>query len=373
MLDLSCYSNIIGVTSKDCECLDNENRPEDYNVSNSGLFLDDLEPLNQLQGLESCDSDLWKIATGAIDQATRLFIGDTNALILKNFKLTRQDFSGGIGEGKARTFISSSRRYLGIRAAVATVRSAFMKVRGIGVLLDTDAAFNVMVYNNLNELIDVFPVTAVANKHTITPIELDLPLYNKYSNPLEYFFVYDRLSLPVGTKIRENKVDCGCGRFKPVFDLENPYYYGHQRGKNSWANWAMFGGVQKDTLIDFDDCGVGAFSTIYGLTLEVKFGCKIQQTLCDGELDFDSNPLALAMAMAIRYKASALLAESMLISGKFSRYLTVSGDDLNDSRLEWIAAYNEHVSYLISAISEETSDCISCRSFLDLETNGIFS
>lgn len=373
MIDLSCYDKVVGLSSKDCECLDNGNRPADYNVSESGFFLDDLESLQSLQGLEECNSDIWAELEAARKTATANFVADTNALILREFKLSRGVFKGGIGEAKARTLVTHKKRYLGIRAAVATVRSGQMKVNGIGVLIDQDATFPVFVYNNLNELITTVSVTAVANKHTVTPVNFILPLYNKYSDPLEYFFIYDRQTLPVGATPRNNTVDCGCGRWKPLFSCDTPYFNGHQTGRQAWANWAMVGDFNGDTLIDFDDCGCRTGNGLNGLTLDVEIGCKIQETLCSGSLDFENNPLALSMAMAIRYRAGANLLTKLLSSGTFNLFTELAADDLAGARMEYLSAYNEHVAYIVSAINVQASDCLSCRTFADMRTNGVFS
>lgn len=373
MVDLTCYENVVGLSSKDCECLDNGNRPDDYNVSESGFFIDDLESLKDLQGLEDCDSDLWKELIASLKTAKGNFIADTNALILREFKLSRGAYKGGIGEAKARTLVTRSNRYLGIRAAVATVRGARMKLNGIGVLLDQDATFPVFIYNNLNELIGTVQVTAVANRHTVTPVNITLPLHNKYSDPLEYFFIYDRQSLPPGATPRNNSIDCGCGRWKPSFSCNSPYYNGYQKGRQAWANWAMFGDFYGDTLIDFDDCSCTTGNGLNGLTLDVEFGCKIQEELCSGKMDFETNPLALSMAMAIRYRAGANLLTKLLSSGTFNAYTHLNADDLAADRIEYLESYNEHVAYIVSAINVQASDCLSCRTFADMQTNGVFS
>jgi len=92
--DLSCFDEIIGLYNGDCPCYDC-----DFGASASGLYISDLLEPKLIDSLLNCDQgasicDLMEIVR---ELAIRNFISDANALLMKQAKLKRSNFKGGIG------------------------------------------------------------------------------------------------------------------------------------------------------------------------------------------------------------------------------------------------------------------------------------
>ena len=98
----ACYDYVIGLSRTECDCHDPKTGYElDYNTSYSGLYLDEVHPLNNLTGLENCDNqDVWRIMSLARERAVNTFIADTNALISKYYQLKYRSYTGIIGRVK---------------------------------------------------------------------------------------------------------------------------------------------------------------------------------------------------------------------------------------------------------------------------------
>lgn len=371
MVNLECYNNIIGITQMDCPC-NEENRPADYNESKSGLFLTSLTPLNQLTGFDDCSQgNIWEIAQEAIKNATRMFIADTNALLMGNNTLKRQPFRGGIGEIAAKNITNISENYAGLRIRSANIRGGVLVINGVGALFCATGTVTIWVYNSLNELVATEIINTVAGSHTNTPVNIELPLSHNYTQNIEYFIIY---KVDPNNAAKENKLNCGCGRFKPVFCCNSPYFIGgNESGGNGWSNWVMVGGHKTDSLIQFGEAATKTNNNFNGLTLDVAIKCKVSEVFCNEALDFECNPLALSMAYAIYYKAAELLANKLLLSVNLNRFTMVNTEMLAEARAEWTGKYNEYVSYLSENANLSTNDCFECKSVIGLTTGGMFS
>ncbi len=370
-MDISCYNNIIGLSSSGCGCYATE-RPEDYNTSLSGLFITDLELLKQIKNLEDCENTtVWDILVNCRNNAIRSFISDTNALLMQNFSLERQPFYGGIGQNKSRDLRSINELYAGIRIDCARINSGVMVINEIGTIFGESGTITLQIYNNLNQKIgsDIILTTESdkASVHILkSPIEL--PLFSKHGK-LEYYFVY-----LVSNSPKANLINCNCGQFKPVFNSESPYYTRRHVGPNAWANFIMVGGFETDSLTEFDhDMPINASSYMNGLFLTLELKCKVQEALCQGSLDFEGNPLAISMAYAVLYKAAELIADAILKSGDPDVQTLVNAEALADARDEWIGKYNEMTTYIASNVSVQTSDCLCEKNVFGLTSKGVFS
>ena len=112
---------------------------------------------------------------------------------------------------------------------------------------------------------------------------------------------------------------------------------------------------------------------MYGLTLEVDLGCKVDEVLCEDALDFVSNPLALSIALAIQYKAAALLADEILRSPLINRENMVNREEWEEDALVWTEKYNDHVNYIVDEADRTANDCLACKDVLGFTRKGLFS
>jgi hypothetical protein len=374
-MNIDCYINSIGLARETCPC-EAEGAPDGYTRSDSGLFLADLAPFSQLEGLESCEGEAnpWTVMAQAREEAIRVFIADTNALMVRNNRLKREPYRGAIGEIESRDTDSFSEVYAGLRIACAPVRSGVLKISKIGALFNQTGSFTLKIFNNLNEQVgDDLTVDMESGKLKLTAVNLSLPLYNTFAVPLEYFFVYEQAD--TGSP-RCTRVVCGgCTGYALEFNRAAPHYAPGFTGRKAWASWVMAGGWRGSTTDSFDimNCPDSADRRTHGLMVEVSLQCDPGETLCSESLDFNGNPLAASMAYAIRYKAGEILADKLLRDGGLNRQTLINREELREAKKEWSAKYNEHTSYISSEADVRGGDCLDCRSLFDMKVAGILS
>lgn len=371
MTNLECYENIVGISAGACACYPTP--PPGYNDSVSGLFLTQLKPFDKL-GLSSCSSsDVWDYLKETLEEATKIFIGETNALLLKAYKLQRQPFKGLVGEGRAKYLLNSNKSYAGARFCVRPVRSGVLKINKINTLFEAAGNITLFVYNSLNELLatEVLTTSAGTITENVLATPLELPLSVSGLDMVEYFFIYayDQFNRP-----KKNEIACGCGHFKPGYDLKNPHFYRAPEGANSWAKYAMLGAFETDSLISFDypENTVNS-SYLNGLQFDLEFYCKAAETICKDSFNFDSNPLAISVALAIRYKAAELLAQAILNDNTLDFFAVMKSETLAEERAIFESKYDELTGYIIANTNIELNDCFCNKSIFEITSAGIFS
>lgn len=357
---MACYDNIIGLSRADCPCI--EAAPADgYNTSTSGLYLTDLEPLDNLTGYSECGvSSIWNVLSNVRDEAVRVFKADTNALLAQYFAPRRERFIGQIGEATGRDVYSTDKTYSGVRLACNPMRGGTMKIKAIGTLFSGAGTLSISVYNSLNvRVVAPFNVT-VANGWTLNTLatEIELPLYVDFDSRHEYFLVY---TFDADNPAKLNSLSCGCGGFLPYYNRDNPMWYNTYGGNKAWANWLMVGGWSGDTLTDFDQCNAVTETRMNGLALQVELGCDVSQILCNGTLDFTNDLLAMSAAYAILWKAGDLMAAKLLMTTDLNRQNVINRDVLKDARKEWQAKYVDATRYISEQAAIGQNDCLTCR------------
>ena len=374
-MNVACYQTAIGLSQKECGCFD---APAAYNTSDSGLFLDELEPLNALGGYDDCSgTSIWAMMDRAKTQGIHAFLSDTDALMKQHGKLKRETFKGIIGETYHRETVSTSATYAGMRIRCARVKSGVLRIKKIGTIFSATGTVAVTIYNNRNEVVAVpvtLDTTAGTKDETTLNTVIDLPLFDPYSATTDYFLVYsiNQSNLP-----RRNRINCGCGGLKTPFSLlynhyddQNPRY----TGGNSWANWMMVAGWEGDTITDFDEATTFNSNHNYGLFLNCEIYCNPSAVLCDGDgLDFDSDPLAKSAAWAIRYRAASIMAQQVLLSTALNRSQQVNREALGNARKEWDMRYNEMVQFIAQNANYNDSDCVACRPVAGMKVQSILT
>ena len=368
VLPTDCYDNIIGLSRTECDCYED---PAPYNYSASGIFLDELEPLKKLNGLLNCESglDLWLMLHRARQEAILQFIGDANAMLLKYNRLKRQPFYGAIGRVKyTKNQVCTVGTHYGVRLYCADIVSGEMEIKKIGGLFAQTGNLDILIYNNLNELIDTVTIATTAGQHTLTTVNLKLPMHSKYVDNLEYFFVYQY----AGNSPKNNDLHCGCGGTKFYFNTMKPYFHTQTKQTDGWAKWVM-AGAYSGGVADFSDVTTTTSNNMYGLTLEVNFTCKVGETWCKDYLDFQANPLAAAMAFAIRYKAGEILIDRIMRSTNINRMVLMDAEQNQRDKEMFAAKYNEMMVYLTDNVDVTTTDCFSCKDIISATKMGIFA
>lgn len=368
-----CYDKIIGLSNHNCVCTQ-ENRPEDYNQSASGLFLDELAPIGSLVTVAECDKTMWDILEQARETAIKKFVSDTNALLKASFVMRRaQAKDQFIGQRVAKETYTGGE--LGSRVVAriqcAPIRGGVMRLNKVGIAAGGSGALGVQVLDNLGTQHFLGAVGALTGTYTTIEVDKELPMHSKYVPALEYYVL---VTIPPTVELYKTEVDCGCGGLTPKFNNDNPgYNYLGSHPRAPWSDYIMVGGSSSDSFSATALPQEAVTNKMYGIALEVDFVCKVHEVLCSGTLDFEGNPLALSLAFAIRYQAAVQVGEAVLKSTKLSRETMLGAEQWEDSIAIWQDKYNQHVNHIVQNVDHSANDCLTCKDILKMTREGVFS
>jgi len=378
--DLSCYDSIIGLSRTPCTCYpDNP-----FSISLSDKYLDEVEGMENvkqaLQSAESCDfADIWEQMYIATEQGKISFISDANIKLQELYQLKRQHFKGAIGMATAQRAFNPNVSYAGARMFCANVVSGYMKIKGIGMYFDTTGQKTVEIWNNLNQRVArIENLNTDGGKHRVNNLGDDaviLPLHSPYVSNLEYYFLYhnDHI-LPFDNEVKKS---CCGQKFSLKFNRQHPYFDTQTGSDLGWIRYAMIGGMGVTTgdlgTFNFaEDTSITAPDLMNGLTLDIEFYCNANEVFCKDELDFATDPFALKIADAIRYKAAFYLVH-FIKNNKQVNYQTLINQEENQDYSVWYDnKYNEILAEITKGIDYKKTDCFVCRGLNKIKTGSIF-
>ena len=116
---------------------------------------------------------------------------DATSILTQYNKLVRKPFTGRIGKVKRSAALTSltSGYYYGMVLRMYDVVSGEVIITDIGTLFDTTGNVTVLIYNNLNTLVDSQVVNTTANALTNNTVSITLPMHSDYVENLEYYIV----------------------------------------------------------------------------------------------------------------------------------------------------------------------------------------
>jgi hypothetical protein len=355
-IDITCFDNIIGLSRTACTCYPDN----DFNESNSDLFLDELEgmSLKPFDSLTECDyGDMWQRMNIARNNGILSFIKDANVEFLRKHELRRQPFYGSIGKNQFKRNRVISTAYTGVRWYCADVVNGIIKINKIGTVFNATGAITVQVWNNSNEHLYNINLPTTASKHAVytLPTPIELPMHNDYCDHVEYFFIYtvNQANLP-----KDNSTSC-CGRTYN-FDTGRPYFNSQTNKQDGWASFLMAGAVDTN-ILDFTDVGTSTSNMMSGLTFDVEIKCSVNQIWCRDLMDYEGNPLAMIIADAVRYKAAELLVNQIITSDDISRYTLINNETLIANAVYYKAKYDELIKSVAANVILRTTDCYMCK------------
>ena len=125
----------------------------------------------------------------------------------------------------------------------------------------------------------------------------------------------------------------------------------------------MCGGFTTSDITRFDDItyDYGGNNFLNGLNLEIDIDCDFGMALCKDSLNFLSDPLAIATAEAIRYKASELLADHIFSSPTMSYAKLINRESLATDQVAWRKKYLELIEYIGLNTDIRKTDCLKCK------------
>lgn len=378
MSAVDCFSNIIGLSRSTCECFE-EGRPEDYNLSDSDLFLDELEylNLNLAEAAADCSSgSLWDVLLSARKEAVNHFQSDLMGCIRSKTKLQRKSYKGLIGNPykKVNSDLAMNNTFHGVRWFAANVVGGFIRIKRIGTMFNQTSTITLKLYNSEDEDVQEFILDTEAYKlkwNDITPVELDLKAtgFNK-----EFAWLYTPAG---GLKARNLVIDCNCGSgFHPSWNSEKPQFYSKvNKGDFGWADWILAEGTKGNNIDNWNQFTLT--NETQGLVFDLEIGCRMNTVLCDEEFDFVENQFAKVMAHAVRFRAAAIVLAKGISSGNPSRYTLLDGDNVAYAKSQCMKEYDRRITWLCDEMSKpeninQTSDCLVCNDEYGLMKSGVF-
>jgi hypothetical protein len=96
-------------------------------------------------------------------------------LMMKDFKLRRPNFSGGIGRAIVKnTLTQTLNEWYGARYWCSDVKSGYLIIKNIGTIFEQTGAVSVQIWNNLGDLIQTVTLNTTANRHTLNSLNIEL-------------------------------------------------------------------------------------------------------------------------------------------------------------------------------------------------------
>ena len=111
---------------------------------------------------------------------------------------------------------------------------------------------------------------------------------------------------------------------------------------------------------------------MHGLVLEAEVACNINSVICNGQMDFDSDPLAMSVAEAIRLKAGMLLLQKLAGSHRLNRETLIAKGSYGETRERWKKSYQENVVYIARSIDIDKCPCLKDIDKYGMRVGGIF-
>lgn len=369
-----CLKHIVGISQTTCDCWDT-NKSADYNESDTGLFITDLDTLGTVDGLVNCENgNVWDILEQSREEAIKFFIADANGLLLKNYKLKRQPYTGKIGETTNKNIKSLTNTFGGVMAYCADVLSGTVTINAIGTLFSQNGTVDVTIADNLGNIYGTYTLNTTANNYcnnSIIPLELEL--HSEDIGHILYYFYY---TYNVNNKPLRNQLHCNCGAFKPIWNTTKPYFNDSSiEPRYNWAKYMMIGGFETSDLSHLSDPDKAIYgsSDLNGLTLDVSLKCKTSEVFCKDSINYETNPLANAMGFAVKFKASHIILNKLLTTQNLNRDILINREAWLDMTKKFDVEYNKYLGWVVENIYIKTNDCFECKDVIRAIKAGIFA
>lgn len=380
MSTYACFENIIGLSRRDCECV--EPRPVDTGVSESGLYLDELPGLNLrlLEGAADCgDEGLWAKMERARENAIEEVSADLAACINANTDNARPPGTSIIGQDKnaARTSVKLNYAWHGVTLQLPIVRGGTYEIMAIG------TAFKA-VNNTGSVQIDFyerFELSGSAIASVVVPTTPDRVVWTDLVEPISlpmdaetsihprYWALYQ----PNGMQAMNTEINCGCAGYKPYWSYNNPQYlHPADKGKHLWAYWSMAAGTRGNDLDERLEWTTE--NPTNGILLKVRVRCDEMSSFCDLEANYRTDPIQKVIAHAVRFKAGAMLLQDILTSPRIDRFTMTAGEQLSELKKDYEAQVEKRLrEFLCPTLSgpdavNQYGDCRKCKDTWGMKT-----
>jgi len=361
-----CYDYVIGLSRTECTCWDPKgDHILDFNTSYSGLYLDELQPLPVMASLEKCEQDVWEIMSQARENAIKYYVSDASRELLKWNELREQPYTGVIGRRRNTSDRSIQNTYAGVHIVCKKIVGGELTLKKIYTAFNFTGTVSVTVADNLGNTYGPYTLNTTEDTWVENDItDLELPLWSDLVDNVEYFVYYT-----VGANQPRNNEICQDCPSQLRYSINRPYYLLGHTDPYRWAESVMVGGFTTDDISKFDDITYeyGGNNFLNGLNLEIDIDCDFGLALCKDSLNFVSDPLAIATAQAVLYKAGELLVDSIMASPNMSYAKLINRDALLKEQALWVEKYKELIEYIGENTDIHKTDCMKCKDRLKID------
>lgn len=331
---IECLKTAIGLSNRECDCLDLDTSPYS-NESESLYYVDDIfdgANLLELNSSLQCDDSVINILDKARERAISDFISNLNAEISEhNNHLPIMDRHFGNLEKATKLLLQNvDSAGLAIKANSRKSKST-MTIHYVGLKVNTSEPITVRLERN-GESIKEWQINTIAGSHAINTEKITVPLSDPDTMQIhEYRIVYDLGN----TRPYETKVYC-CGMV------------------GDWADYASFRGIST----------VGPSSsyhekTMWGITAKITIQCD-QNWMCG--MDYMTNPWARTTAKVIQLMSIQNVYKYIINSNEINRFTLMPPESITE-RMQYLSDEIKirMEKYLALKLPEAALDCYTCN------------
>jgi len=362
MADLSeCLKYAVGLAKNECACLDPDEGEtfEDYNRSDSGYYLDDMEIAPSLQFPKAANEcrTFWEMMKEAREQGIRDFITDFVSQSRMYTTIKMSPYDGEFVDNKKVNMVVTgiNKQYLvAMYRPLRYVRGAVMEVKQIGLIMNMAGVYTLNVYKSTDLYSpEVTPVPVQTDTITVvTPGVLattdlatawSLPMWED-NQKVTYYFVYD----PMGAKPYNLKFNCGC-----------------TNGTKPWESFITGKGIQTDDIARLEIDAQSHSTNSYGIYLKGSLTCDGFDWMCR-DWNFKTDSFARVMARLIQLYSIRKLHALILNSSRINAYTLLKPEALQQRIIGISRMINDpalgNMPYLFRNIPRGVTGCWECES-----------
>lgn len=336
---LDCLTGLVGLTNIDCPCIEDD-RPVDYNVSQSGYYLTDPKysvPLNAaIFSTSDCygGSNIWQVLQEALRSGIVQFETDLLAAIYKGNTSRFSTFSGNIGKLEANNLIRGNKTYQGICINPKAIKGGLLSINSISLGLSCSESVTVHISNNKGQVLHSELINTTGGQFETVQLStpLELPLYSDDCD-LKYFVYYES---PNNCSALQNKFKC-CGRVP------------------KWEKFLNAKGFDSDIVPTSANSNLG-----YGLSVGASLKCDGMDWICKVTNDGEHATLNV-IARSIQLAAIQCLISVVLGSNKINFWTMSNRENLFGKLRKAEKDYNTRVMWLAENLPNDITDCFTCN------------
>jgi hypothetical protein len=353
-----CLTTVVGLSANDCPCFEAD-RPDDYNTSLSGYYLDDPEygfPLKIPQSIRDCEGNpMWDILERAREAGITQFLTDFGANILASkYKQKMEPFNDWVGRKSWNMNLAAPNlsTFVGWKINPHVFKGTIGKVYKLELAItgrDGDT-IEIGFYDEAG-LLSGIPVAAV-----------DMDIDNgKGVVTLEEAYIHDFMDSYGGKNKMWILYEPGSG-----FPKNNTIKCVTCPGKRDpWYDYMSIQGVKGSTteaIYDIDTYQSWAF----GLRIAMSMSCG-NSWLCQ-QWDYDNDNWARVKAESITLYGIKKLAGIILNDPNPNMFTMLSREEIGLHRNRIDKLLSERMPWLSDNIPMDSTDCFTCNKRLTVRS-----